>query len=365
LVEPTTETQVWAATYDRASRELVRVPVDIARDLAVWLAGTLEPTEQAALERRPTQNPEAYEAYLRGNAKFYLRLPEANLTGIADFRRALALDPRFEAARARIAMMQAQQHDYEWYPAGTDPAALLAEALARADSTIERDPALAEGWTARCYALYQGRRLPDALEACDRAVALDPRDLEAHNRRGWVLLDLGRDTAALAEAGRCLEIDAGWHLPYLLLGRVATESGSLAQALAHYDELLRLAPGYMSGHFHRGRVRLLLGDVRGAREDLEALPPGVGAVTLGALLDARSGNLEAARAAAEQLAPWPTYAALVYASLLDSDRALAILESATPPPAWIDLRARELDALRSDPRFERVVAAAALARDRR
>src|SRR5207248_6643761 len=98
LLNAQTDSHLWAETYDRKLTDIFGVESEIAKGIAESLQAKLTDREQQALAVKPTNNPEAYDAYLRGLA-FEAR-SEADALGKAiDFyERAVQLDPNFALA---------------------------------------------------------------------------------------------------------------------------------------------------------------------------------------------------------------------------------------------------------------------------
>ena len=68
LIRAATDSHIWAETYDRKLTDIFAVESEIAENIAKSLRARLTGTEQQAMAAKPTENPEAYEAYLRGLA---------------------------------------------------------------------------------------------------------------------------------------------------------------------------------------------------------------------------------------------------------------------------------------------------------
>ena len=92
LVRVSDDTTVWGETYDAVVEDIFEVQSSIAAGVAQELGGVLSPATKGA-ETRPTENLEAYQAYLRGQTK-------NNLEAVPHFERAVELDPRFARWRA-------------------------------------------------------------------------------------------------------------------------------------------------------------------------------------------------------------------------------------------------------------------------
>ena len=109
LLNTRTNSHLWAETYDRKLTDILGVESEIAKGIADSLQAKLSgPTEQA-LAAKPTNNAEAYDAYLRGVA-FQVRVHASNhhmLKAIGYFERAVQLDPNFAVAWARLARAHA------------------------------------------------------------------------------------------------------------------------------------------------------------------------------------------------------------------------------------------------------------------
>src|SRR5262249_13694503 len=102
LVNAQSDSHLWADTFDRKLTDIFGVESDIAKRIAESLQAKLTGREQQALAVKPTNNPEAYEAYLRGLAletrSSFGVDPSLSLKAVAFFEQAVQLDPNFALA---------------------------------------------------------------------------------------------------------------------------------------------------------------------------------------------------------------------------------------------------------------------------
>ena len=378
LIDARTGFRVWGNDYDRATRDLLSLQEDIAREVAIQIAGRLLPAEQAALAARGAPQPEAYDHFLRGNYFLARRAPGPMARAIAEYEMAARLDPGFTAALARAAYAYSIYVDWGWPYPGLPPESLLARGFAAANRVLASDSGAADAWMARGYLLAQQnpRTLTGVREAFERAIALAPENAEAWHQYGWIL-ELETDTAGATKAfQRALAIEPGRAITLIHVAWVLMLRGRNTAAEEVLDSALASDPSSPVSFAMRTLARLRLDDLQGAQGDAQAALRAAGAERFWgeaplALVQARLGDTVAARARAEALsaallaadpvsteAGWLVGAAL--AAVGSSDRAIDLIAHIRPRGAhlWFDLGVAELNPLRRDARFQRILAEA-------
>src|SRR5262249_38435542 len=121
LINAQTDSHLWAETYDRKLTDILGVESEIAKGIAESLRAKLTGYEEQALAAKPTNNPEAYEAYLRGLSfdernyfSSYSKDLEEKAAGF--YERAVQLDPKFAVAWARLSRANALISNYSSNP---------------------------------------------------------------------------------------------------------------------------------------------------------------------------------------------------------------------------------------------------------
>src|SRR5678810_795966 len=99
LIKAATDAHLWGESYDRELQNIFAVEGEVAKALADQLRAKLTGQEEQVIAARPTENPEAYDAYLRGLAYNVKSLTPANSLGAQNhLRDAVRLDPKFALA---------------------------------------------------------------------------------------------------------------------------------------------------------------------------------------------------------------------------------------------------------------------------
>src|SRR5712691_4287287 len=370
---------VWGGQYDSRDTALQTIPQAVARAVATAITGALRPVERTALASRPPRDPGAYDRFLRANYELAQRTPRAVRRAIDQYESALRLDPGFTPALARVAVGYGLFLDWGWEYSGLSSEAVLSRGFDAADRALQQDSASADAWMARGFLLSfrNPRTFAGVHEALLRAIALDPRNAEAHHQYGMALLWLGRDSAAADMYGRALQLEPERPITLFNLGRVAARQVHYAEARRWADSALAIDPGADYAYVLRALAEFRLGKPAEARVDAETAArlrsgfrvPGEAVL---ALVELQAADTPAARTRIERLEReirsagnhTTTDAAWVGRALValgESDRALELLERVRPRGArlWFYLRAPEFDAIRSDARFGRLVAESA------
>ena len=371
LVRAATGVHVWGEQYDRGDADVLAVEEAVSRAIVTGITGRLLPGERATLASRPTASTEAFDHFLRGNHFLAQRVVAR---AVAEYEIAARLDPHFADALARSALGYGLALDWDLYP-GVPPDSVLARGEAAAERALQLNPRSSDAWMARGYLLsfrnplsYEG-----GAEAFRQAIDLDPRSADAYQFRGTTLFELGDDSAAAEALHRALAIDPLRPITLTYLGRMEIMTHRYSAALRWLDSALTVDPGFALALGHRLRVRLLQGDTTRARGDAQVLA-GMGVNDLGltasalALLEARAGDTLAARARLDRELGTSAVGGLGYrragwlamglVAAGETERALGLLEGLRPSRRlWDVLRYPEFDAIRSNPRLQRLVEA--------
>src|SRR5215831_8370253 len=142
LINAQTDSHLWADTYDRKLTDIFAVESEIAKGIAESLQAELTGREEQALATKPTNNPEAYDAYLRGVAfetRYYNSgfATDLEKKAISFFERAVELDPNFAVAWARLSRANA---DLYWFQVEPTPAVWRDTAQRALDNAKKLEP---------------------------------------------------------------------------------------------------------------------------------------------------------------------------------------------------------------------------------
>jgi TolB-like protein len=204
LIAAADGSHLWSQTYDRELADVFAVQEEIARAVAQALSIRLG---VSALSRvGGTTNVDAYEAYLRALQVGSVAGPDAVSGSIANFQRAVALDPGFARAWANLAFVQGLGLSDPPTPEGRR---LAAEEVERsASQAVALAPDMSESQAALGWAHVAHRRWLEAEAAFARARALSDRAGAAPvGLYGWYLLDSGRLQAFLATLEEARRLD--------------------------------------------------------------------------------------------------------------------------------------------------------------
>ena len=363
LVRVSDGVTLWADALDEPFTDLFQVQDALSARLAGALAVKLGGASDAAA-RRPTADPEAYRAYLRGRY-FWNKLTAPWLArALAEFRAAVGRDPAFAAAWAGLADTQVMLTLFGAAPAREG----WPRAREAAERAVALAPELAEARVSLGYVrLFQDWDWKGAEGELTRAGALAPASAEAHQWYALLLGMSGRLSAALAEVARAQELD-----PLSLT--VNTNAGLLLYLRQQYDpevdphrRALELDPDYGPAHWalglayaQQGRYDQAIAAHRRAVELWDGAP--VMKAVLGRTYalagrgdDARAVLRELEAADTDTLSPY--HLAILLAALGETDRALERLdEAAQRHDHWLVWMKVDpiLAPLRADSRYEAI-----------
>ena len=368
LTRASTGNSVWGRSFDRASNDLLGVQAEIAESIAVHVAGRLTTAQRRRVTEQPGRNPRAYDLLLKGRFSLNQHTTEGILAGIRALEAAYQMDSTLTTALILLSGAYNSLATLYYAPNigfSRDSARALSDAyLTRA---VERD-SLAPG-----VAMLRAARVDPVLGVrwLESAVARDPRNAGLHFSYAVSLRVLGRDSAALAEFRKSLDLEADRPITLLNLGQAHLVARRYKDAVFWLDSAVTFRPDAPYTYSEQGFAHLLLGDTAGARAaaDLAARHGGVEASdALLAMLDARAGDTTAAlsrlavveRALARSdcfLSHQCLELSLALANVGARERALALFERLQPRATWLLYWSGHpyFDPIRADPRFARIV----------
>jgi len=246
---------LWAETYDRPATDVFAVQDEIAKRvteaLSVALAGDSEPGSIG------TTNVAAYDAYLRGTQLVSRRETKSLEEGVALLEKAVAADPKFARAWAKLSAAYAlSAQDVGDQTIGNMPsvqAFALSERAARRAIAAAPDSGLAQASLGLAL-LRQGHR--DYQQHYERAIELSPDDPEVIRAHAFYLRITKRTQEALEEFAPLLALeprDAGLRVYYATL---LDANGDIKGALRQYREAIRLEPDRVQPYHWAGTIAL-------------------------------------------------------------------------------------------------------------
>jgi TolB-like protein/Flp pilus assembly protein TadD len=348
---------LWSETYDREMTDIFAVQDEIAGAVVAALRVKLLPQQQAPSAPRRSTSTDAYVQYLLGHQTALGSLEQAR-TAASAFDKAIALDPRFAAAYAGLAVAQASVAQYALDPA--EIADARRKAPASADQALLLDPDLAEGYAARANVRailtwdWSG-----AMADFQRALAMGPNDANTLRRYASVLAARGRLREAQVAVRKSLELDPLSPSSWNNLGFYQYATGQYAAARESLERALEINPKAPIPRANLGVARLLEGDAAAALTEFERVPEGEPTRLMGvAVAEHALGHEPQSQAALDALialpVPRPFWIAAVYARRGDPDHAFEWLERAylVREPQLSYIMVQPLFAnIRSDPRY--------------
>ena len=274
LVDAKSARQIWANHYDRTLADSLGLQGELASEIAEALRATLSTDEQARVTAKPTQNPDAYVFYLRANQ--ISRNPDTLLedykTAEQLYMQAIALDPDFALAHARLASVCAEIFHY--YEPTQD---WENRARAEAELALHLQPNLAEAHLALGQCIYwMDQDYERALEQFDIAARLSPSNGDIGRLIAAIKRRQGKWEQSLKEYERVARLDPQNPNTVRELIFTNTAMRRWPEAARWVEQLRAMAPASIVAKIQSGYVDFWWkGDTALLKSFLNQVPPGV------------------------------------------------------------------------------------------
>lgn len=242
LVDVETMDHAWAEHYDRDLADVFDLQDEVARTIAITVAGRVKAVGADRARRKPTTNLSAYDNYLRAREHVfgYDRFNRAE----PFLLKAIELDPRFALAHALLSLVNANKYFHDGDTSHLDEA----ETWGRRAVELDHSEAMCQLAVGHPL-IFQGR-LDDAGPFLERAVALNSNDTIVRVIYAMRLNYIGRSDDALAEMAAVFRSDPmplDWYWDVLAMAQTA--AGRYGEAIASYKRMVDVpyfSYGYMA-----------------------------------------------------------------------------------------------------------------------
>jgi TolB-like protein len=274
LIDAANDNHLWADAYSRKLDNIFGVEGEVAQKVADALKAKLTPAETAHVAEAPTRNAAAFDVFLQAEEQAQkANTSESEVAYLAadtDYLRAIALDPGFALAYARLALNQLNRH---WF-ATPLTASQLATTKAYADRALALAPNLPEAHLALGYYDYWGfRKYVDANIEFKRALALAPNNVNALIGLAFVARRTGQMAQALNYMKQAVAISPRDPMLLREYGLTFTIVRRYAEADTQVRRSLILSPDNAGSYDDLLTIQLFgFGDADATRNAVKSLP---------------------------------------------------------------------------------------------
>jgi len=256
LIDAATDEHLWAEIYDRelTAENLFAVQSEITKAIANALQATLSPQEQQRIEARPTDNLEAYDAYMRGRQLMATRDSVKLKLATEEFNKATEIDPLF--ALAWVGLADSLAISMGWADVRAEDAYPIMEDAVK--NALAIDNGLGEAYASLAWIHdYYGRN--DEVEiAYQKAIELSPNYASAYQ---WYSQHIGDSDPLRAQESidlmqKASKLDPRSRIITLQLGSMYGSQGLFSLAQAQYRKTIKIHPDFSAGYSYLASLYL-------------------------------------------------------------------------------------------------------------
>lgn len=356
---------IWAGQFDERLTDVLELEDAISEQVAAALIPQLTGEDKEKLAKRGTNDPLAYEAYLKGRFYWNQFTAQSFPKAIEAFEKAIAIDPQYALAYVGIADFYIWANIYGLVPVRES----YEHANAAARRALEIDDQLGEAYASLGLLVANQYDLAGAEKLQLKAIELIPNYPLVHEWYSALLVTIGRFDEGVAEIRRAVELDPLSLRTKVLHVWTLYQVGDLNGALVRADEIISLDETYPQGHLQRGYVLSELGRgneaVKSIERGMELMPGSSLAQYYLAFALASAGRRSDALVLAQKMKETakteyikPMFLGLAFLAAGQTDEAFGFLETAVaerdPWLFWFGTDAK-FKPFHDDPRYQELL----------
>lgn len=213
LIDAKTKGHLWADRYDGGLADVFALQDEVTHKIVSALSVTLTTAEQAGLSEAYKVDPEAYDLYLKGQARVNVYSPQSNAEARENFQKAIDLDPSFGRAHAGLALTYAVDATFGW---SGDTVRSQDQAIKYARAALALNSRSPQVFMSLAQVYGSQRKIDEGIAELRKAIALDPNFADGYVLLGMFLAYSGKPDEGIEAIQNAMQLSPkhGYVYPY-------------------------------------------------------------------------------------------------------------------------------------------------------